>query len=93
MRVLLFIAAWYALASLITFVVYAWDKRAARRDGWRTRERTLLLCDAAGGWPGGLVAQRTLRHKNRKVSYQVKYWLIVVVHLAIAAVAGWLALR
>jgi uncharacterized membrane protein YsdA (DUF1294 family) len=33
-----------------------------------------------GGWPGALFAQREIRHKNNKFSYQVIFWAIVVLH-------------
>ena len=33
-----------------------------------------------GGWPGSYLAQRFLRHKISKKSYQVIFWLIVVIH-------------
>lgn len=70
------------LMSAVTFSVYALDKRAAARGRRRTPEATLHLLELAGGWPGALAAQRVLRHKNRKLSYQVKFWGIVVLHAA-----------
>lgn len=79
-------AAVYGLMSLITFVVYYLDKRAARLGRPRTPEVTLHALELLGGWPGALLAQRLLRHKNAKVGYQVVFWLIVAVH-----VAGWIA--
>jgi uncharacterized membrane protein YsdA (DUF1294 family)/cold shock CspA family protein len=67
----------YILASIVTYLAYADDKRAAQTSGWRTKEGTLLLLGLAGGWPGGLIAQYRLRHKTKKVSFQVAYWLTV----------------
>lgn len=72
----------YAAMSLLTVIVYALDKRAARLGRSRTPEATLHALELAGGWPGAFVAQRVIRHKNAKVSYQFVFWLIVVVHLA-----------
>jgi uncharacterized membrane protein YsdA (DUF1294 family) len=78
--------AWYGafcgVASLVTFVTYWLDKRAAIRDRRRVSERTLHTMELLGGWPGAYVAQRTFRHKTRKRSYQVVYWAIVVLHVA-----------
>ena len=76
----------YGLMSLITFVVYYLDKRAARLGRSRTPEATLHLLELLGGWPGALLAQRLIRHKNAKVGYQVVFWLIVAAH-----VVGWIA--
>jgi uncharacterized membrane protein YsdA (DUF1294 family) len=78
---LLLIAAAYAGLSVITFVVYAIDKSAARRKGRRTPERTLHLLSLAGGWPGALLAQRWLRHKSAKASFRRVFWVTVVVNV------------
>jgi uncharacterized membrane protein YsdA (DUF1294 family) len=67
----------YVLASVVTYFAYANDKRAAQAGRWRTGEGTLLLLGLVGGWPGGLVAQQRFRHKTKKVSFQVVYWLTV----------------
>jgi uncharacterized membrane protein YsdA (DUF1294 family)/cold shock CspA family protein len=72
----------YPLMSFVTFKLYANDKFRAQNKQWRTRENTLHLCELMGGWPGAFVAQRRLRHKNRKASYQTVFWAIVMLHLA-----------
>nr|WP_223257374.1 DUF1294 domain-containing protein [Phormidesmis priestleyi] len=66
--------------SLVTYALYAKDKSRAQRRQWRTPEQTLHLCELAGGWLGGFIAQRMLRHKSQKASYQTKFWTIVAVH-------------
>jgi uncharacterized membrane protein YsdA (DUF1294 family) len=70
----------YPLVSLLTFALYADDKSRAKQGRARTPEKTLHLCELAGGWLGGFIAQRTLRHKNRKQSYQIEFWVIVMIH-------------
>ena len=72
----------YTVMSLVTFFLYAEDKSRAKRGQWRISERTLHLCEFAGGWLGGFVAQRKLRHKSIKSSYQIVFWTIVVIHIA-----------
>ncbi|MGN6552998.1 MAG: DUF1294 domain-containing protein [Verrucomicrobiota bacterium] len=64
--------------SALTYWVYAHDKRRAEEGGWRVPEARLHLLDFLGGWPGAFVAQRRLRHKCSKSSYQFVFWLIVV---------------
>ncbi|SCZ67924.1 DUF1294 domain-containing protein [Thiohalomonas denitrificans] len=44
-----FVLTLYIIASLITFIVYAADKSAAQKGGWRTQESTLHLLSLAGG--------------------------------------------
>ena len=73
----------YALMSCVTFHTYALDKRAAIHHALRTSEMTLHVLELCGGWPGAFVAQRLIRHKNAKVSYQILFWMIVTLHLAV----------
>lgn len=70
----------YGIVSLLAFLLYWSDKRKARTDSWRTPENVLHAVELAGGWPGALVAQQVFRHKTRKVSYQVLFWAIVLLH-------------
>jgi uncharacterized membrane protein YsdA (DUF1294 family)/cold shock CspA family protein len=65
------------LVSAITYAMYAHDKARARSSGWRVPESILHLAELLGGWPGALIAQRRLRHKCSKVSYQLVFWNIV----------------
>ena len=67
----------YGAASAATVIVYAADKSAARRDDWRTPERTLHLLALVGGWPGALIAQAVFRHKTRKLSFRLVFWITV----------------
>jgi len=73
----------YLVMSLITFVLYGWDKRQAARGNWRVKERTLHLMELLCGWPGALVARTIFRHKRRKLGFSIVTALIVLLHLAI----------
>lgn len=73
----------YPLMSLVTYVLYAKDKDAAKRNSWRISEQTLHICEFVGGWVGGFIAQRTLRHKSKKESYQAVFWAIVFIHYSV----------
>ena len=68
----------YAVMSVITFIMYAKDKKAAEWDSWRTPESTLHAISLVGGWPGAGIAQSFLRHKSKKVSFRVTYWITVI---------------
>ncbi|MFA5110890.1 MAG: cold shock and DUF1294 domain-containing protein [Desulfobaccales bacterium] len=81
------VLAFYFVASTIAFVGYALDKSAARNDQWRTRESTLHLFALIGGWPGALAAQNLLRHKTKKQSFQIVFWVTVVLN---CGALGWL---
>jgi uncharacterized membrane protein YsdA (DUF1294 family)/cold shock CspA family protein len=79
------VLGFYALISLLTLVVYATDKDAARKQRWRTPENTLHLLALAGGWAGALVAQRLLHHKSRKQPFQSLFWITVICNTAALA--------
>jgi uncharacterized membrane protein YsdA (DUF1294 family) len=72
----------YISLSLLTFIVYARDKFAAKHGAWRTRENTLHLLSLLGGWPGAMIAQRSLHHKSRKTSFKVVFWITVALNCA-----------
>lgn len=81
------ILALYLVASVIAFFAYAFDKSAAQRKQWRTQESTLHLFALLGGWPGALAAQRLLRHKSAKASFQATFWVTVAFN---CGALGWL---
>jgi uncharacterized membrane protein YsdA (DUF1294 family) len=60
--------------------MYAVDKSAAKRGDWRTQESTLHFLSIAGGWPGAIVAQQKLRHKSKKQSFRVVFWVTVLLN-------------
>lgn len=71
------IVGYFILISLITYFAYASDKRRAERSDWRISEAKLHLLEMMGGWPGAWLAQRYLRHKCSKRSYQITFLIII----------------
>lgn len=69
--------------GIISFVAMMLDKRAAEKGEWRTPEWKLHLFELLGGCLGSFAAQRTCRHKIKKVSYQIPFWLIVIAHFVL----------
>jgi uncharacterized membrane protein YsdA (DUF1294 family) len=84
------VAAVYVAASVTAFIIYWLDKSAALDGRRRTPEDTLLVLGLFGGWPGALVAQRLLRHKSRKTSFQALFWTTVGLNCAVLAGFWWL---
>lgn len=87
---------WYLVGvciavSAVTYFVYADDKERAQQNAWRAPENILHFFEAIGGWPGAFLAQRRLRHKCSKLSFQMAFWLIVAGHqfAAIDYLLGW----
>ena len=54
-----------AIVSLITYILYAVDKKRAKERRFRVPEKTLLLFSFIGGAFGGYIAMFTLRHKTK----------------------------
>ena len=75
----------YLLMSPVCFLAYYRDKQQAVRGLQRTPEARLHFYEFLGGWPGAFLAQRLIRHKNRKVTYQRQFWLIVAMHVGFIA--------
>ena len=72
--------ATYPLMSVLCYYYYFLDKGYAQTGQRRIPENRLHTFELFGGWPGALLAQQMLRHKNRKQSYQFVFWLIVSLH-------------
>jgi uncharacterized membrane protein YsdA (DUF1294 family) len=70
--------------TVLAYFAYALDKRRAREKAWRIPEARLHLVELMGGWPGAFLAQRRLRHKCSKVSFQSVFWLIVLAYQFVA---------
>jgi uncharacterized membrane protein YsdA (DUF1294 family) len=47
----------------------------------------LHLFGLIGGWPGALLAQNFLRHKSKKWSFQVVFWVTAALN---CGALGWL---
>ena len=76
------VLGWYLLIGVVTYEIYAKDKRAAEQGKWRTPEATLHLLSALGGWVGAMLAQNYLRHKSKKSEFRLAYYVTVLLNLA-----------
>lgn len=80
-----------AVISAITWFAYAHDKNRARKGGWRIPEFQLHVLELLGGWPAAFLAQRYIRHKTKKLSYRITFWLIILFYqyVALDSLLGW----
>ncbi len=90
----IYVPGYISVLSAITFLMYAWDKRQAKRSSHtkvnRTPERTLQLLALFGGWPGALLAQQLLRHKSQKRRFIIVLWLCILVNVGSYFAVGYL---
>ena len=75
----------YLVMSIVTIVIYAMDKHKAANGKWRIPEATLHLLELLCGWPGAMLAQVIIRHKNAKVPFQLVFWAMLVINTAVLA--------
>lgn len=66
------------LINLLSGLIFAFDKQAAVKGRRRIPERTLHLFEMIGGVFANLFLMYTLHHKNRKFSYWIWTWLIMI---------------
>ena len=59
--------------SIITFILFGYDKAQSKRAGQRIPEKTLLLLSVLGGEIGGLLGMQIFRHKTK----HAHFWLIL----------------
>lgn len=78
--------------NVATFLLYGYDKAAARNQGLRVPERVLHGAEVLGGTPAGFIGQRVYHHKSSKSSYQITFWIIVAVQIVVLAALLYLGL-
>lgn len=85
---------WIAILTIniVTYILYALDKSAARQGRRRIPERNLHLMALLGGWPGAWIAQKQLRHKTQKTRFRVVWWLTVCVNVGVVGWIQWITL-
>lgn len=75
--------AYFIAVNITTFLLYGYDKFISSGEKLRVPEYNLHALALLGGSPAGLLAQKFFRHKTLKGSFQLVYWLIVVVQMAL----------
>ncbi len=80
-----FVLLVYALMSALAVFAYGMDKSAAVKQLWRTKESSLHLIALLGGWPGALFAQDLFRHKSKKTSFQITFWITAALNCGMLA--------
>lgn len=76
--ILLFVAYHLVCINIATFFAYGADKKAAMHGDWRIPEAHLHALEFLGGWVGAFTAQKFFHHKSKKRSYQIMFWLMLV---------------
>jgi uncharacterized membrane protein YsdA (DUF1294 family) len=80
------VLAWLLAWTPSAFLAYGWDKRQARRGGWRVPELYLHALALVGGVIGAWAGRAVFRHKTRKPVFLV---VLIAASVLWAAVASW----
>ena len=80
---LLYALVIYLLAvNLWAFALMGIDKRRAKKDLWRIKERTLFLPVLLGGGVGGILGMKTFRHKTKHWYFRYGFPAILILEIA-----------
>ncbi len=81
------LVVYLVVINVVTGLVYAEDKRRARRGARRFSEASLLALAAIGGGLGAWIAMYVCHHKTRKLHFSVGVPAMLAVWLVILGLA------
>ena len=59
------------LWNIVVFLIFGYDKLMAIKDGWRVKEKTLLLTAFLFGGVGAYLGMITFRHKTKHTMFKI----------------------
>jgi len=73
----------YLIASAFTAILFIIDKKLAVSGSSRISEKNLIMASLLCGWPGGLLAMKLVRHKTKKIEFQVLMALAIIANIVL----------
>lgn len=71
--------------NFLAVIFYGLDKLAAIKGWQRTRERHFYILALMGAWPASLLGQKLFNHKTTKLSFRLRFYLMLVSNLLLFA--------
>ena len=87
MRLVWVLLTVYAMVNVIAFTLYGIDKRRAKKNLWRIRERTLLLATGLFGGVGAWLGMKVFRHKTQHMAFKVLVPVMAIAQMLLMAFA------
>ena len=81
-------AAYLVLINIAAACLTVWDKRRAKKNGWRVRESTLLLVAILGGSLAMYGVMKKIRHKTKHKKFMIGLPVIFLLQVALVVWAG-----
>ena len=69
--------------NVMGFLFMGYDKWKAKKDIWRTPERTFFIISLLGGSIGTLIGMYFFRHKTKKKKFTIGIPIILVINIFI----------
>lgn len=85
----IFLLCYLGLINVIAFLLMGIDKRRAKQNRWRIKERTLFLTAVLGGSIGAMLGMQLFRHKTKHQSFCVGMPAIFLVQVVIGIIIIW----
>ena len=79
------------LMSFVTFVAFSADKRRAKKERERIKEKTLLAMTACFGAPGALLGRKAAHHKTEKGYFSLVIGFSLILQIALILYTAYLA--
>ncbi len=76
-----FLIIYLIFINLLSFILFAIDKRKAQNKAYRIRESLLLFTAFIGGALGALISMLIFRHKTQKVKFTLLVPLFLISHV------------
>ena len=77
------ILIYLGVINLIGFLGMGLDKFKAKKNYWRTKEKTLFIIAAIGGSIGSIIGMYTFRHKTKHNSFVFGMPLVLAIQIGI----------
>jgi uncharacterized membrane protein YsdA (DUF1294 family) len=75
--------SWPLVMTVVTFVLYVFDKLQAGKGGLRVPELVLYMLSLLGGFVGGFAAMLMVRHKTQHGMFWVAQWAGLALYVGV----------